>query len=149
MDGTMVVRPGDRLATNRLGAYAVAKVLQRAIEKDVVVLTPAVECRYDLVLDDGLKLYRTQVKYAGGSSPKHCQGVVPLGLRKWRNDGRAVIPYYTTEEIDLLLVYVRKIDKILWFGPEVFDRRKNLFIRIEPTRNNQVKGCLMAADYVW
>jgi hypothetical protein len=107
------------------------------------------ECRYDLILDDDLKLYRTQVKYADGNSPKHVNGIVPLGLRKWRSDGRAVIPYYTATEIDLLLVYVRKIDKILWLGPEVYDGRKNLFLRIEPTRNNQAKGCLMAANYIW
>jgi hypothetical protein len=149
MDDTLVIRPKHRLATNLLGEYAIAKVLQRAIEKNVTVHRPLIECRYDLVLDDGLKLYRTQVKYAGRSSPKQCQGVVPLGLRKWRNGGRSVTLFYSATEIDLLLVYVRRIDKILWFGPEVFDGRQNLQIRVEPTRNNQAKGCLMAADYVW
>jgi|SRR5262245_24010624 len=149
MDEALIISPKDRLRTNRLGAIAVAKVVLRALEKGVAVFEPVIECRYDLILDDGFKLHRTQVKYAGGSSPKHCQGMVPLGLRKWRNDGRALIPYYTASEIDLLLVYVRRIDKILWFGPEVFDRRRNLFIRIEPSKNNQVKGCLMAEDYIW
>src|SRR5436190_717249 len=104
MDEPLAVYPKDRFLTNRLGEFAVAKVLLRAIEKDVGVSKPVIECRYDLVLDDGLKLYRTQVKYAGGASPKQCQGVVPVGLRKWRN-GRAAIPCYTTAEIDLLLVY--------------------------------------------
>lgn len=70
-------------------------------------------------------------------------------MRKWRNDGRAVIPYYTAAEIDLLLVYVRRIDRILWLGSEVFDKRQNLQIRIEPTRNGQKKGCLIAAKYLW
>jgi hypothetical protein len=145
----LLIQPYDRLATNLLGEYAIAKVLLRAIEKSVTVLRPVIECRYDLVLDDGLKLYRAQVKYAGRSPPKHCRGVVPLGLRKWRNGGRSVTLFYSATEIDLLLVYVRKIDKVLWLGPEVFDGRQNLQIRVEPTRNNQVKGCLMAADYVW
>jgi hypothetical protein len=149
MDRVLVVRPDDRLATNRLGAYAEAKGLERAVEKGIDVFKPVFECRVDFILYDGLKLYRTQVKYTARSSPRQCRGVVPVRLSKWRNDGRAVIPYYTAEEIDLLLVYVRKIDKILAFGPEAFDRRQNLFIRIEPTRNNQKKGCLMAADYIW
>ena len=74
MDGAALVRPKDRLATNRLGAYAEAKVLERAVEKGIDVYKPVFECRVDFVLDDGLKLYRTQVKYAGGSSPKQCQG---------------------------------------------------------------------------
>jgi hypothetical protein len=149
MDGLLSSRSTDRLATNRLGAIAVAKVKLRAIEKEWWTFSPDVECRVDLVLDDGLKLYRAQIKYAGGASPKQCRGVVVVGLRKWRNDGRKCIPYYTAAEIDVLLVYVRKLDRILWFGPEVFDGRRFLHIRLEPARNNQVKGCLMAADYLW
>jgi len=148
MDESLIIRPYDRLATNMLGEYAIAKILLRAIEKGVTIFRPVIECRCDLILDDGLKLYRAQVKYAGRSSKK-ARGVVPLGLSKWRNGGRSVTPCYRASEIDLLLVYVRKIDKILWFGPEVFDGRKNLFIRIAPCRNNQVKGCLMASEYIW
>lgn len=149
MDESYVVRGKDRLTTNRLGEYAIAKVLLRAIEKGVTVFKPIIECRVDLVLDDGFKLYRAQVKYAGRASPKQCRGAVPLGLRKWRNGGRSVTLCYTASEIHVLLVYVRKIDKILWLGPEIFDGRKNLQIRLEPCQNNQMKGCLMAADYVW
>jgi hypothetical protein len=149
MDTTLAVGLKDRFATNLLGEYAVAKVIERAIERGVRVSRPVIECRYDLIVDDGLKLYRTQVKYAGGACPRQCQGAVVVGLSKWRNDGRAEIPYYTAAEIDLLLVYVRKMDRILWFGPEVFDGRKKLHIRVEPTRNNQKKGCLMAIDYLW
>jgi hypothetical protein len=149
MDENLIMPYKDPLATNRLGEYAIAKVVLRAIEKRVVVFKPIIECRVDLVLDDGFKLYRAQVKYAGRASPKQCRGAVPLGLRKWRNGGRSVTFCYTASEIDVLLVYVRKIDKILWLGPEIFDSRKNLQIRLEPSRNNQMKGCLMAADYIW
>src|SRR5262245_27649955 len=105
-DAALTLGVKDRLYTNRLGEYAIAKVFTRAVEKGVASSRPMIECRYDLVLDDGLRLYRTQVKYAGGRSPKQCQGVVPVGLRKWRNDGRKAIPFYTRDEIDLLLVYV-------------------------------------------
>jgi hypothetical protein len=139
----------DRLATNFLGEIAVAKVILRAMEKGWTPCKPLMECRYDLMLDDGLKSYRVQVKYAGGKSPKHVNGVIPVGLKKWRTDGRPPIFYYTAAEIDAVLVYIRKTDQILWFGPEVFDKRRTLQIRLEPTRNGQQKGCLMAADYVW
>lgn len=150
MDAPLVVRCKDPLVTNRLGEYAVTKVILRAMEKGFAgAFKPVWEGRVDLVLDDGLKLYRAQVKYAGGSCPKQCRGAVSVGLSKWRNGGRSITPYYTASEIDALLVYVRKIDKILWFGPEVFEGRTKLFIRLEPTRNNQRKGCLMGADYIW
>ena len=149
MDESLTAEIRTPLGTNFLGELAVAKVLVRAIEKGVCLHKPVVECRYDLVLDDHVRLYRTQVKYTNRSAPSQSRGVVPVSLAKWRNGGRSLIPYYTADEIDLLLVYVVKIDKILWFGPEVFDRRPMLFIRIEPSRNNQRKGCLFAEDYIW
>src|SRR5437763_17170131 len=115
MEGLRVGGLQERLATNFLGEYAVAKVWMRCFEKGFGCSRPMIECRYDLVLDDGIKLYRTQVKYAGGASPKQARGVVPVSVRKWRTDGRAPIPYYTTAEIDLLLVSVRRLDRIVWF----------------------------------
>ena len=138
-----------RLATNFLGELAVAKVVLRAMEKGMTPCRPLMECRYDLILDDGVKLYRVQVKYADAKSPKQASGVIPVGLKKWRTDGRPPIWHYSATEVDAVLVYVRKIDQILWFGPEVFEGRQMLFIRIEPARNGQQKGCLMASDYVW
>jgi hypothetical protein len=136
------------ITTNQLGEFAVVKVQERAFEKGVVVSRPTIECRYDLIVDDHERLYRTQVKYAGSLNGA-ARGHVAVGLRKWRNDGRAVIPCYRAAEIDLLLVYVAVIDRVLAFGPEVFDGRGALCIRIRPSRNNQIKGCLMADDYIW
>jgi hypothetical protein len=139
----------ERLATNFLGEFAIAKVVLRAMEKGIIPSRPLLQCRYDLVLDDGSKQQRVQVKYADGKSPKQASGVIPVGLKKWRTDGRPPIWYYTAAEIDAVLVYVRAIDQILWFGPEVFEKRTMLHIRLEPARNGQQLGCLMAADYVW
>lgn len=141
--------PKGRLATNFRGEYALAKAIQRALEKGIIPSRPLVECRYDLVLDDGSYRARVQVKYGGGKSPRQCDGVVPVGLKKWRNDGRACIWHYTATEIDAVLVYVQKIDKVLWFGPEVFEGRSMLQIRLQPARNGQQTGCLMAEDYLW
>jgi hypothetical protein len=72
-----------------------------------------------------------------------------VGLKKWRTDGRAPIWHYTAEEIDAVLVWLKATDQVLWFGPEVFVGRASLQIRLQPSRNGQNKGCLMAADYVW
>src|SRR5437879_1158506 len=52
----------DRFATNFLGEIAIAKVVLRALEKRVLLSRPIMEYRYDLVVDDGLKLHRAQVK---------------------------------------------------------------------------------------
>ncbi len=145
---TAATWPQGRLRTNFLGEFAIAKVVLRAIEKGVTPSRPLIECRYDLILDDG-KPHRVQVKYAGGKAPKQASGVVPVGLKKWRTDGRPPIRYYTAEEIDAVVVYLPVTDQILWLGPEVFEGRTMLHVRLEPTRNGQEKGCLMAAEYVW
>jgi hypothetical protein len=139
----------DRFSTNRLGQIAVAKVELRALELGYFIFKPTMECRYDLVLDDGIKLYRTQVKYAGAKPSKHVAGAITLSLRKWRQNGRKALLSYSRSEIDLLLVYLAVIDRILWFGPDQFDEKSYLQLRYAPSKNNQVKNCLMAQDYVW
>jgi hypothetical protein len=146
---TAIPEMRHRLATNLLGGIAVARVVLRAMEKGWAIFEPMVECRYDLILDDGLKLYRVQVKYAGGKPPRQASGVIPVSLKKWRPGGRRSPDCYRASEIDALVVYVRKIDQLLWFGPEIFEGRRRLFIRVESSRNGQQKGCLMAADYFW
>jgi hypothetical protein len=137
------------LVTNFLGEVAIAKVVLRAYEKGIVVSKPLLECRYDLILDDGKTLYRTQVKYANGGHHKNSHGSISVGLKKCQGHGRRTIPCYTAREIDLLLVYIAKIDRVLAFGPEIFEGRGAIQIRLEPAQNNQVKRCWMAADYIW
>src|SRR6266404_153126 len=109
-DKIMMIAPNptlrERLATNFLGEIATTKVILRAMEKGLTPFRPLVECRCDLILDDGFKPYRVQVKYAGGKSPRSSSGVVLVGLKKWRSDGRPPIKYYTAEEVDAVLVYV-------------------------------------------
>jgi hypothetical protein len=137
------------LTTTFLGQIAVMKVEIRAAEKGVVTSRPNLQCRYDLIVDEAGILSRAQVKYAGGQPWAGRSGVVSVGLRKWRNGGRKILPCYKATEIDLLFVYVEKIDQILRFGPEMFHGRRELQIRIAPAKNNQRKGCIMASEYVW
>jgi hypothetical protein len=136
------------LRTNFLGELAVAKVVVRAMAKGITPYRPLVECRCDSILDDG-RLHRVQVKYAGGKSPKQASGVIPVGLKKWRTDGRPPIRFYTKEEVDAVPVYLPATDQILWLGPEVFEGRMLVHPRLVPARNGQKKGCVMAADCVW
>jgi hypothetical protein len=81
------------------------------------------------------------VKYSNGKS-QHSQGAIRLDLRRRKR-------CYTKEEIDVLLVYVPKTEKVYWFGPEYFHQRAALQLRIARTRNGQKKGCLMAESFIW
>src|SRR5207302_10256401 len=60
---------------------ALLRVLQRSVEKGWIASRPTRDCRYDLVLDDGERLLRVQVKYAG-RQPCDCRGMVPLDFTK-------------------------------------------------------------------
>jgi len=123
------------------GILAVLKVQQRAVEKGQLVSVPINPCRYDLVLDDGAKLTRAQVKYGNIASP-HSTGAVRVTLQR---HGKT----YSAREIDVLLVYLPSVDKVCWFTSETFEGRNELYIRTEATKNNQKKKCLLAEDHFW
>ena len=97
-----------------------------------------------MVIDWCGKLYRAQVKYAGGVRA-NIPGVAVVSLTKGERGERR----YTSEEIDVLLVYIPPVDKICWFGAEIFHGRTQLHIRYLPARNGQSKGCVKVEDYVW
>lgn len=131
----------------RKAEIARLKVESRALELGVICSRPSVEgTRYDCILDVAGKLYRAQIKYcdcaAGNSS-----GAVQLRLKS--NAGKGAARCYTEEEVDALLVFVPSIDRICFFPQEVFCGKAGLTIRLEPTRNGQLKGCVVASHYVW
>ena len=117
------------------------KVELTAAEVGAIVSKPTTSARYDYVIDWNGTRYRAQVKYGGGTS-SHSNGCVVAELRK---EGKT----YTGDEIDVLLVYIPSLDRVCWFDSEIFRNKRTLYIRIEPSRNAQVQGCLMAKDYFW
>lgn len=123
------------------------KVEMRALELGVICSRPVIEgTRYDLILDQDGRLYRAQVKYGDGSSAK-CKGVVQINLRK--EIKREKNHPYTDKDINVLLIYVPKIDKICYFGPEIFNQKSSLSIRTAPSINGQLKRCLPAEKFIW
>src|SRR5215470_2778787 len=129
----------------RKAEIAMVKVWMRALQLGAFVSKPIFEgARYDYIIERDGKLYRAQVKYADGKN-KTADGVVVVNLRKQikKNKNHP----YDESEVDALVVYMPKIEKVCWFGPEVFCGKQSLSIRISPTKNGQIKGCLAAEDY--
>lgn len=129
------------LPTKQKGQIALAKVLIEAAKKGAEAYLPTTQARCDLLLEGGGRFYRVQVKYADGKS-SHSHGSVMLHLRRRKK-------CYTAEEIDVLLVYLPQLDKVGWFGPEVFHNKAALALRIKPAKNGQSKGCRMVDDFLW
>ncbi|HYY96271.1 MAG TPA: group I intron-associated PD-(D/E)XK endonuclease [Pyrinomonadaceae bacterium] len=133
-------------STHQKGEIAQLKVQLRAAEKGVILSKPLIDMRYDFILDDGHRLERVQVKYAGGKA-QNSQGSVKVNLKSW--EGRKLRRRYCANEVDALLVYIPQIDKVLRFEAGFFCERESFIVRIQPAKNGQTKGTLRATDFVW
>lgn len=124
------------------------KVEMRALEKDFIVCYPRIESRFDMVLVDPQgKCFRTQVKYTQREA-KESDNAVVVDLRK-STRGCGKVKKYSKNEIDVILIYVHKIDKILWIIPDIFDGKSSLTFRLAPSKNNQIQGIRNASDFIW
>ena len=106
------------------------------------VAKPEVEDRYDLIADDGQNLWRVQVKYVDD----YMGDALTVDLRKQcRSNG--VTKVYTRKEIDALVLYVPKTDKIYWVPVDVFDGMTTLNFQLVSGR--QKKRTRMLSDFEW
>lgn len=135
-----------KVTTNLKGQLALAKAEIRALELGFIPSKPMFDTRYNLILDGKNELKRIQVKYANGK-PTNTNGsvVVKLSYQNRKND----VYTYQKEEVDGLIVYIPKIDKLCFLPPKLFINKRNICIRIKKTRNNQKKGIIFADDYIW
>jgi len=133
--------------TNLKGALAMSKVRTKCIELGYVLSIPELDVRYDGIVDDRNKLHKIQVKYADGMVSKDSSGSVKIKLlTQYRN---RTIRHYEIGEVDALIVYLPKMDKLYWIPPEIFCGKKDLALRIEAPKNNQIKKVILASDYEW
>ena len=132
--------------SNWKGQLAVCKAESRAMELGFVPSRPLMDCRYDMIVDDGNRLWRIQVKYANGK-PSNTQGSVVVKLEY--NDRTNHSYTYNHDEIDALVVYIPRIDHLCWLAPKVYVGKKRLSVRVEPPKNGQKNGLVLASDYFW
>ena len=133
--------------SNWKGQLAVSKAETRAIELGFFPNRPLMDCRYDMIVDDGKRLWRVQVKYAD-STHLHTAGSVIAKLA-YETRGRRQIHTYNSNEVDALIVFIPKLDKLCWFPCEVFVGKKELSIRLDPPLNGQKTKIYLARDYFW
>jgi hypothetical protein len=135
-----------KITTNLKGQLAASKTEIRALELGYIPCKPLFDTRYDLILDDFKRLQRIQIKYADGKS-MNSQGAVVVKLAY--EDRTKHVYAYSKEEVDGLVVYIPKIDKLCFFPPEVFVGKKRLYIRLTKSKNGQKKGIIQAEKYFW
>jgi hypothetical protein len=135
-----------KITTNVKGQLAVSKAELRALELGYLPCKPLFDARYDLIIDNHKSLIKVQVKYANGT-PSNCRGAVVVKLDY--EDRRKNHYTYQKNEVDALIVYVPKIDKLCFFPQSIFIGKRKLSIRIEKPKINQTKRIIYAKDYYW
>ena len=130
--------------SNRKGAIAEAAIIHAATELGLVVLKPLSDGRrYDLVLDNGSRLLRTQCKWATLDG-----GVVVVRIRTSRvTPAGYVATTYAAGEIDGIAAYCRALGDAFWLPIEEFEGQGYAHLRVAPARNNQRQLVKWAADY--
>lgn len=132
------------------GTLAELRVAIKAAELGMIPSRPLIEhCRYDLLIDDGKRIWRAQVKQ-GSRESSQSNGSIELDFRSAnRPDGSHKRPHYTRDEIDVIIVYLPQTDSFYWLPPELWDMRSSLTLRLIPAKNGQTKNCVFAANYLW
>jgi hypothetical protein len=125
---------------------AVSKTELRALELGFLPSRPLFDTRYDLIIDDLKSLIRVQIKYADGKST-NSEGVVVVKLEYIDRQKKAFT--YQNNDLDALIVYIPKIDKLCYLPKKLFVGKRKLNIRIAKSKNNQKKGVIAAKDYYW
>lgn len=136
------------MISNNKGELAQLKVQIRAMELGLTISKPTTEARYDFIIDENGILSRAQVKWGGYESPTS-QNAVWIDLRKDGPGRSQKTRPYLRSEIDVLLVYIPQVDKVLRFGPDHFDGKSTLTIRIGPAAINREIGARVAQDFYW
>jgi hypothetical protein len=126
------------------GAIAEAAITSHAIELGIVVLRPVMEGRrYDLVFDIDHRLYRVQCKWA----PRR-GAIIDVHLATSRYTPRGyVFTTYDRSEIDAVAVYCQELKRCYWLPIDIVAGRRAIYLRLEPTANNQEVAINFAADY--
>lgn len=134
----------SELTTDQKGAIAESAIACAAIRLDIGVYKPMFEGgRYDLIFDLGRRLLRVQCKWAPRDGD-----VVVVRCRSCRRtrDGlqhRA----YTAAEVDVIAAYCPDLDRCYLVPAARFDGRLQLFLRLAPSRNNQMIGVNWAEEF--
>ena len=130
------------------GIIAQLKAELKANELGYIVSKPTTEnCRYDMIIDYGIKLNRIQIKYCSHNQ-KSSSNSITLNLSKYYINKKQK-DAYTKDEIDAIVVYIPEIDKLCYLPIDIIDGKKSITLRYKKTKNNQKEKIKYCSDYFW
>lgn len=97
--------------------------------------------KVDLIIENGGKLTKIQVKYATEKN-----GAVSLPVKKSGPNGYRYT--YTDNDIDIFSVYLPTNDKVIFIPSKLAcQNKKEFMIRFEPPKNNQKNGVHLISEF--
>jgi PD-(D/E)XK nuclease superfamily protein len=132
------------LTTDQKGGIAELAIALEATLLGIDVYSPMTEGgRYDLIFDMGTRLLRVQCKWA-----RLLDSVVAVPCQSWRRtrDGMRSRGY-TSDEIDAIAAYCHPLKKCYLLPISLVAKRRQVYLRLSPAKNNQRKGLNSAAEY--
>jgi prevent-host-death family protein len=134
----------SELTPSRKGAIAEAAIVHECIKLGLEVLRPFGEGRrYDLVIDNGQRLLRAQVKW-GQLRDDHL--VVRTSTSRHTPRGY-VRTTYASDEIEGFAVHCEHLAACYWLPIEEFAGQSYVHLRLGATRNGQRGSIRWAAEY--
>jgi PD-(D/E)XK endonuclease len=134
------------LTTDQKGAIAESAIAHEAAKLGVGVYRPLIEGgRYDLILEVNTQLIRVQCKWATLASG----AVVVRCYSSRRGPDRMIVRTYTAAETDVIAAYSADTGRCYLLTPTEFSGRRNVYLRVAPSLNNQRTGINWADDFAF
>jgi hypothetical protein len=133
------------LTTDQKGNIAETAVVAAAVRFGIDVYRPVGEGgRYDMIFEVDASLLRVQCKWAS----RYGQILNVRCYSSRRSAGGTIINRgYTDDEIDAIAVYCLELDACYLLPPRLWLRRRHVYLRLAPSKNNQKAGINWARDY--
>src|SRR5260221_1887316 len=129
-----------KLSTSSRGIIAQLQVELRAHNKGYFTSKPQSDLLpYDLIIDTGNTLLKAQIKFCNRLS---CGNKHRLELKLYNEQSNR--PFYSKADIDVILVFVPKINNILIYNSKDFNRKKTISINLS-NKNSQY----YYEKYIW
>jgi hypothetical protein len=131
------------LTTNQKGAIAETAIAHEAIKLGIGVYHSYADERFDFIFDLRPRLVRVQCK----SAPREGDVIVARLYSARRTATGLVRRIYNAGEIDAFALYCPDTEKCYFLDVKDFESRNCVFLRLDPTRNNQASGVNWAREY--
>jgi hypothetical protein len=130
------------LTTNQKGAVAELAIAKCAADLGIGVWSAHTVERYDLIFDLRPRLVRVQCKWAS----RYDDVIVVRCYRNRRCRDGMLRRGYSADEIDAFAAYA-DVDECYFLPMDAFPGKKNIQLRLAPTKNNQAQRINWPEDY--